>query len=80
MTYNIYQLINYSTGEVVQYDPHLASQVAEILDATARAAEAARLAQCRERLTGLLPVTGPRRETGDSLVMGLFARREENTR
>jgi len=78
MTYNIYQLINYSTGEVVQYDPHLASQVAEILDATARAAEAARLALLRERLTGLLPVTAPRPVNGDALAASFFALKESD--
>ena len=74
----IFQLINYETGEVIPYEPRLAPQVAEITNAESRAAEAARLAQCRERLAGLLPATRPRRETGDSLVMGLFARREDN--
>lgn len=74
-TWHIHRLINYSTGEVKPYEP--GDLVHEILNAQARAAEAARLALVRERLAGLEPVTTPRRESGDSLVIGLFAMREE---
>lgn len=56
--YNIYQLID-PDGVLYAPTPDLLAQCAEILDAQARAAEAARLATVRERLAGLLPVTRP---------------------
>lgn len=71
--WNIYQLINSSTGEVVQYEPALADEVAEIVNARTRAAEAVRLTTVRERLAGLLPMTAPRQPNGDSLAVSLFA-------
>lgn len=74
---NIYQVINYSTGEVSPYTPALAPQVAEIVNAKTRAAEAARLAAVRERLAGLLPVTTARPVNGDVLATSLFAQARE---
>lgn len=76
MTWHIYQLIDYTTAEIKPYQP--GDMVAEITNAESRAVEAARLAQCRERLTNLLPVTGPRRETVESLAVSFFALREHN--
>lgn len=72
MTWHIYQLIDYTTSEIIPYEPSLAPQVAEIVSAQARAAEAARLAAVREKLAGLLPVTTARQPTGDSLCVSLF--------
>lgn len=76
----IFQLINYETGEVIPYEPHLAPQVAEITNAESRAAEAARLAQCLQRLTGLqLPRTRPLTDPDpiDATARQLFISRAE---
>lgn len=77
---NIYQLINFSTGEVIPYEPRLAPQVAEILNATTRAIEAARLALVRERLEALaLPRTRPLTDPDpiDATARQLFMSRAE---
>lgn len=58
ITYNIFNLIDYTSGEIVPYEPRLAPRVAEIVSAEARGAEAAKLA-VRERLQNTLPVTRP---------------------
>lgn len=75
---NIYQLIDFTTGAIIPYEPSLRDQVAEIVNIQNLAIESTRLTLLRERLAGLEPVTTPRRESGDSLVIGLFARREDN--
>lgn len=70
MTWNIYQLINYSTAEIKNYEP--GDQVAEIINAQARAAEAARLQQCQERLAKIKPTRAIVGDGGESLAQELF--------
>lgn len=71
-TFNIYQLIDFSTGAIIPYEPRLAPQVAEIISATTRAAEAARLQQCRNRLTNIKPARAIAGDGGESLARELF--------
>lgn len=70
MTWHIYQLIDPSTAEIKYYEP--GDLVHEITRAEARAAEATRLQQCRERLTSINPTRAVKGDGGESLARELF--------
>lgn len=69
-TWHIYQLIDYTTGQVKEYEP--GDLVHEITNAQARAAEAARLVEVRARLTAIKPTRELFGDGGESLARELF--------